>query len=113
MPQEFNRIKPREYDWVTFTVPEIYGDSEFKIPSMARLPLYIADASPSDGLGMIVRWLIGAGMPKKMGKAIFDLDLEEFRMFQAAWEKASRVSLPKSSKSSAFTKSKRKRSKRR
>lgn len=110
---EFKRVKPREYDWVSFTVPEIYGDAEFVLPSMSRMPLYIANASPADGLGMIVRWLVGAEVPKKMAQAVVDLDLEEFKIFQMAWQSASQVTLPKSGKSSSSTRKKRKQSKRR
>ena len=50
---------------------------------------------------------------KKMAQAVVDLDLEEFKIFQMAWQSASQVTLPKSGKSSSSTRKKRKQSKRR
>lgn len=101
--QTFKRIKEREYDWVEFTFPEVYGhDATFTLPSLARIPMYVAE-SPMESVGTLMTWLNGAGVPGEMSTAIIDLDPKEFRAFQKLWGKASPVDLPKSVSSSDST----------
>ena len=101
--KRFERVKEREYDQVEFTFPEVYGDEVFKLPSLDRMPMYIARAGTVEGINFLIRWAEESGTDRETLAAIVDLDPHEFQAFQAAWGKASPVDLPKSPKSSDST----------
>ena len=101
--KRFERVKAREYDQVEFTFPEVYGDEVFKLPSLDRMPMYIARAGTVEGINFLIRWAEESGTDRETLAAIVDLDPQEFQAFEAVWGKASPVDLPKSPKSSDST----------
>ena len=101
--KRFERVKEREYDQVEFTFPEVYGEEVFKLPSLDRMPIYIARAGTVEGINFLIQWAEKSGTDRETLAAIVDLDPHEFQAFQKEWGKASPVDLPKSSKSSDST----------
>lgn len=94
--QKFKRVNTGD-DRVVFTLPDVYGDAEFVMPSADRMPNGVMRALKRDELDALFIWFEKMGVDAETLDAIDDLTADETMRFIQAWTRAEGVDLPKSS----------------
>lgn len=94
--KKFVRKTKKQYTFVSFTLPEIYGDAEFVLPDTDQMPLKAQRLIRRNDVNGIIDFLEDTGVDADTIGAIDELDANEFVEFTKAWGEASGINLPKS-----------------
>lgn len=96
MPKKFVRKTKKQYPMVEFTLPDIYGDAKFVLPSADSMPMkFQAAAERNQVVPMLEVWR-DAGVDEETLDAISDLNGDEIPELIEAWNDASKVPTGKS-----------------
>ncbi len=95
--KKFVRKTKKQYRFVNFTLPEIYGDTEISVPASDGIPLKVARGVKYNDVTVILDYFEDAGVDQETVSAISDLDRDEFTEFMKVWGETSGVQVPKSS----------------
>ncbi|GAA1714444.1 hypothetical protein [Brachybacterium phenoliresistens] len=94
--KQFSRTTKVTYDRVQFTLPEVFGDAEFDLPTMRQMPLGVSRTMKTDPRRFL-NWIVENATPEE-AEAIDSLVDDEALLFMDAWGKASKAAAGKSSR---------------
>lgn len=94
--QDFTRKKHKRYPMVEFTLPDIYGDSVFRLPDLAAMPIKVQRLGMKNDIEPMFEVCRVAGVDESTLNAMDDLDQDEYGDLMQAWSKAGPVAAGKS-----------------